>query len=136
MRFSTLAVVLACCLATTPLVAQTAAPAAATPAPLKLAAGTYLVAGRDSTRPIPPDITFVFHEDGSFEINVPAGEPILGMIQQKDGLLLWVEARCAETGSYFVRAEGKGFFLEAREDECAGRKEQLGLVRFMPAPKR
>lgn len=117
-----------------PLAAQTATPAAAAPV-LKLAAGTYNITARDTTRQIPPDITFVLHDDGSFEINVPAGEPILGVAAQKEGVLTWVEPRCAEAGTYTVRASGKGFWLEVKEDTCAGRKDQLGMVLFTPVPK-
>ncbi|MEO5800607.1 MAG: hypothetical protein ABIS00_14300 [Gemmatimonadales bacterium] len=134
MRLPALALLLASSLLAAPLSAQTAAPAAAAPK-LTLAPGAYLVSSRDSTRPLPPDITFVLHPDGSFEINIPAGEPILGNAAQKDGLLTWVEPRCPDAGNYFVRAFGKGFYLEAKEDACTERKGQLGFVLFTPAPK-
>lgn len=118
-----------------PLVAQTTAPAAVAAPALKLAAGIYTITSRDSTRQIPPDITFVLHQDGSFEVNIPGGEPILGVATQKDGVLNWAEPRCPETGQYLVRASGKGFYLEVKEDVCEGRKEQLAVVLFTPVPK-
>lgn len=135
MRLRVLALLLVGLPTAAPIVAQTAAPAAAATPQLTLAAGTYNITSRDSTRQIPPDITFVLHPDGSFEISLPAGEPILGVIAQKEGVLTWVEPRCPETGTYYVRASGKGFYLEVKEDACPGRKEQLGIVLFTPAPK-
>lgn len=133
MRLRILALLLVGLPTAAPIVAQTAATPAAPQ--LTLAAGTYNITSRDSTRQLPPDITFVLHTDGSFEINIPAGEPILGVIAQKEGILTWLEARCAEAGTYHVRASGKGFYLEAKEDACPGRKEQIGGVLFTPAPK-
>lgn len=138
MRNRFLALLLAVLPAGTPLVAQTAttpATAAVAAPTLTLAPGTYTISSRDSTIPVPPDITFALHQDGSFEINIPAGEPILGTATQKDGLLSWVEPRCPDVGVYFVRAFGKGFYLEAKEDGCTERKGQLGFVLFTPVPK-
>jgi hypothetical protein len=139
MRLASLSLAFAAALLASPLAGQTpaAAPAAAATAlpGVKFPPGLYLVGAIDPNGGIPDGITFLLREDGNFEISLPTGESMTGITSQKDGVLTWAEERCTDAGQYFVRADGKGFVLEPKDDSCEGRKGQLVLVRFTPIEK-
>ena len=140
MRLASLSLVFAVALLATPLAAQTpaAAPAVAV-APLpgvKFLPGLYRVGALDPGAGIPDGITFLLREDGNFEITIPGADAAMtGTTSQKDGVLTWAENRCTDAGKYFVRADGKSFVLEPKEDSCEERKGQLAMVRFTPIEK-
>jgi len=140
MRLASPALVFAAALLATPLAGQTpaAAPAvaaAALPA-VKFLPGLYQVGAIDPNMGLPEGITFLLREDGNFEITIPGrDEAMTGTTSQKDGVLTWAEDRCTDAGKYFVRADGKSFVLEPKDDSCEERKGQLVMVRFTPIEK-
>lgn len=139
MRLASLPLVLATALLAAPLAGQTPAttPAVAVAAlpGVKFPPGLYLVGAIDPNMGIPEGITFLLREDGNFEIAVPGNDAMTGTATQKDGVLTWAEDRCSDSGKYFVRADGKSFVLEPKEDSCEERKGQLVMVRFTPIEK-
>ena len=140
MRLASLSLVFATALLAAPLAGQTpaAAPAvtaAALPA-VKFLPGLYQVGAIDPNMGLPEGITFLLREDGNFEITIPGRDGAMtGTTSQKDGVLTWAEDRCTDAGKYFVRADGKSFVLEPKEDGCDERKGQLAMVRFTPIEK-
>jgi hypothetical protein len=139
MRVASYSLVLASLLLASPLAAQTTAAAStvtATPLPgVKFPPGLYKISAIDPNGGIPDGIVFTLRDDGNFEITIPGNDVMTGQTTQQDGVLTWAEGRCSDAGKYYVRADGKSFVLEAKEDSCEERKGQLQMVRFTPIEK-
>lgn len=119
-----------------PLAAQSSGPATATLAP-----GKYTIQAHDSTKPFAAPLPFELKANGSFVISTNDGT-FSGKMKVKDGTLTYSDQGCVDDkdshqreGTYTVRSERGGFWLEVQSDPCEGRGKSLADWLFVPAKK-
>jgi hypothetical protein len=126
---------LAAAIVTSPLAAQAGGgetAAAITP-------GKYTIEARDTARTFPP-IPFELKSNTIFVITMADGT-FSGKMKSKDGTLTYSDQGCLDEnsvqreGTYTVRSERGGFWLEVRSDPCEDRGKSIASWLFRPMKK-
>jgi hypothetical protein len=126
-----LLLVAAAALAGRPLSAQASGEVAAVMKP-----GKYTIEARDTSRAFPP-ISFELKGNSVFVITMEDGT-FSGKMKSKDGVLIYSDQGCLDEnnvqreGSYIVRSERGGFWLDVQSDPCEDRGKSLASWLFRP----
>ena len=119
-----------------PLTAQAGRGSETAPAMLP---GKYTIEARDTSKAFPP-ISFELKSNTVFVITMPDGI-FSGKMKAKDGILTYSDQGCLDEknvqreGTYVVRGERGGFWLEVQSDSCEDRGKSLASWLFRPIKK-
>jgi hypothetical protein len=131
---------LLCALGTTllasPLAAQSTSTAGAVMQP-----GKYTIEARDTIKAFAP-LAFELKKDGSWLITLADGNGTFGgKLKLKDETATYSDQGCVDDkgvqreGTYAVRRDRGGFWLEVQSDSCDGRGKSLAEWLFRPLKK-
>ncbi len=118
-----------------PLAAQAGGGEAAT----AMTPGKYTIEARDTSRAFPP-ISFELKSNTVFVITMADGT-FSGKMTSKDGVLTYSDQGCLDEnnaqreGTYAVRSERDGFWLEVKSDPCEDRGKSLASWLFRRVKK-
>ena len=127
---------IAATLSALPLAAQ--AGGSAQPA-ASMTPGKYTIEARDTSQAFPP-ISFELKGNSVFVITMADGT-FSGKMKTKDGILTYSDQGCVDEdnnqreGTYIVRSERGGFWLDVRSDSCEDRGKALASWLFRPVKK-
>jgi hypothetical protein len=105
----------------------------------ELAPGKYTIEARDTSKAFPP-IPFELKSNTVFVITMAEGT-FSGKMKSKDGTLTYSDQGCLDEknvqreGTYVVRRERGGFWLEVQSDSCEDRGKSLASWLFKPIKK-
>lgn len=101
--------------------------------------GKYTIEARDTSKAFPP-IPFELKSNTVFVITMAEGT-FSGKMKSKDGTLTYSDQGCLDEknvqreGTYAVRSERGGFWLEVKSDSCEDRGKSLASWLFRPIKK-
>jgi hypothetical protein len=101
--------------------------------------GKYTIEARDTSKAFPP-IPFELKSSTIFVITMADGT-FSGRMRSKDGILTYSDQGCLDEkniqreGTYVVRSERGGFWLEVKSDSCEDRGKSLASWLFRPIKK-
>ncbi len=101
--------------------------------------GKYTIEARDTAKTFPP-IPFELKNSTIFVITMAEGT-FSGRMRSKDGLLTYSDQGCLDEnnvqreGTYVVRGERGGYWLEVQTDSCEDRGKSLASWLFRPIKK-
>lgn len=104
-----------------------------------MAPGKYLIEARDTAKAFPP-VSFELKSNTVFVITMTDGT-FSGKMKSKDGILTYSDQGCLDEknlqreGTYLVRSERGGFWLEVQSDGCEDRGKSLASWLFRPIKK-
>jgi hypothetical protein len=116
-----------------PLVAQAGGSGGTAPA---FVPGKYTIEARDTSKAFPP-IPFELKNSTVFVITMADGI-FSGKMKSQDGILTYSDQGCLDEknvqreGSYVVRSERGGFWLDVKSDSCEDRGKSLASWLFRP----
>lgn len=101
--------------------------------------GKYTIEARDTSKAFPP-VPFELKGNSVFVITMPDGI-FSGRMKSKDGILTYSDQGCLDEkniqreGTYLVRNERGGFWLDVQSDSCEDRGKSLASWLFRPIKK-
>lgn len=101
--------------------------------------GKYTIEARDTSKAFPP-ISFELKGNSDFVITMDDGT-FGGRMKSQDGVLTYSDQGCLDEknvrreGTYIVRSERGGFWLEVQSDPCEDRGKSLASWLFRPIKK-
>jgi hypothetical protein len=122
-------------LAASPLMAQASGGEAAT----AITPGKYTIEARDTAKAFPP-VPFELKNNGVFVITMTDGT-FSGKMTMKDGTLTYSDQGCLDEGNaqregtYVVRSERGGLWLDVKSDPCEDRGKSLASWIFRRVKK-
>ena len=101
--------------------------------------GKYAIEARDTAKAFPP-VSFELKKNGIFVITMADGT-FSGKMATKDGILIYSDQGCLDEsntqreGTYAVRSERGGFWLDVKSDPCEDRGKSLASWLFRRVKK-
>jgi len=108
--------------------------------PVTMPSGSYVVQARDTAKASQIGVIgwpFVLKGNGSFTLTSPDSLSFMGKLVQKDGVAIFTDQTCADTGIYVVRRVRDGYAFDVRSEACQGRDSSWVQLLFVPGkPKK